>query len=123
MYLPIQSMQHKHPEVKYVLESTLIFQEWRQTGKPGLTTETFTACIQSMTAIPELAKHLLERHGIHYVLTGKLMSDPLEGRFGWYRQTNGDYLFVYVKQLLPSEKKIRCLSLLRQDVLLTTIQH
>ena len=42
-----------------------------------------------MTAILELAKHLLERHGFHYVLSGKLMSDPLEGRFGWYRQTNG----------------------------------
>ena len=77
MYLPIQSMQHEHPGVKYLQEATLIFQEWRQTGKPGLTTETFTACIQLMTAIPELAKHLLERHGFHYVLTGKLMSDPL----------------------------------------------
>ena len=66
-----------------------------------------------MTAILELAKHLLERHGFHYVLSGKLMSDPLEGRFGWYRQTNGGNFFVSVKQLLHSEKKIRCLSLLQ----------
>ena len=67
MYLPMQSMQHEHTEVKYLQEATLIFQEWRQAGKPGLKTETFTACIQSMTAIPELAKSLLERHGFHNV--------------------------------------------------------
>ena len=51
------------------------------------------------------------------------MSDPLEGRFGWYRQTNGGNFFVSTKQLLHSEKKIRCLSLLQQDTLLTTVQH
>ena len=116
-------MQDEHPGVKYLQEATLIFQERRQTRKPGLTAETFTACIQSMTAIPELAKHLLERHGFHYVLTGKLMSDPLEGRFGWHYQTNGGNFFVSVKQLLHSEKKIRFLSLLQQDALLTTVQH
>ena len=116
-------MQHEHPGVKYLQKATLIFQEWRQTRKPRLTTETFTACIQSMTAISELAKHLLERHGFHYVLTGKLMSDPLEGRFGWYRQTNGGNFFVSVKQLLQSEKKICCLGLLQHDALLTTVQH
>ena len=94
-----------------------------ETGKPRLATETFTTCIQSMTAIPELAKHLLERHGFHYVLIGKLMSDSLEGQFGWHRLTNGGNFFVSVKQLLHSEKKIHCLSLLQQDALLTAIQH
>ena len=43
------------------------------------------AYIQFITAISELAKHLLERHGFQYFLTGKLTSDSLEGRFGWYR--------------------------------------
>ena len=65
MYLPTQSMQHEHPGVKCLQEATLLFPEWRQTGKPELATETFTACIQSMTAISKLAKHLLERHGFH----------------------------------------------------------
>ena len=76
-----------------------------------------------MIAIPELPKHLLERPGFHYVLTGKLMSNSLEGRFGWYRQTNGGNFFVSLKQLLHFEKKIRCLSLLQKDALLTTVQH
>ena len=47
------------------------------------------------------------------------MSDPLEGRFGWYRQANGGNFFMSVRQVLLAEKKIRCLSLLQQDVLLT----
>ena len=81
------------------------------------------ACIQSMTAIPELAKHLLERHGFQYVLTGKLTCESLEGRFGWYRHTNGGNFLIFVKHLLHSEKKIRCLSLLQQDALLTTIEQ
>ena len=51
------------------------------------------------------------------------MPDPLEGQFGGYRQTNGGNFFVSVKQLLHSEKEIRCLSLLQQDALLTTVQH
>ena len=53
-----------------------------------------------MTAIPELAKHLPKKHGFQYVLTGKLMSDPFEGRFGWNRQTNGGNFLISVKQLL-----------------------
>ena len=52
------------------------------------------AYIQSMTAIPELAKHLLERHGFQYFLTGKLTSDSLEGRFGWYRHSNGGNFLI-----------------------------
>ena len=51
------------------------------------------------------------------------MSNSLEGRFEWYRQTNGGNFFVSLKQLLHFEKKIRCLSLLQEDALLTTVQH
>ena len=63
------------------------------------------AYIQSMTAILELAKHLLERHGFQYFLTGKLTSDSLEGRFGWYRHNNGGNFVISVKHLLHSEKR------------------
>ena len=123
MYMPLQKLEKDHPGLKYLEEARVIFQEWKQSGKAGLTTETFTACIQSMTAIPALAEYLLHEHGFDYVLSGKLMSDPLEGRFGWYRQTNGGNFFISVKQLLHSEKKIRCLSLLKQNSLLKALQQ
>ena len=45
------------------------------------------------------------------------MSDPLEARFGWYHQANGGNHFISIKQLLQTEKKIRCLSLLQQRAL------
>ena len=46
-----------------------------------------------MGALPESADYLIQQHGFHYVLTGKFMSDPIEGRFGWYRQANGGNFF------------------------------
>ena len=45
------------------------------------------------------------------------MSDILEARFGWYRQANGGNYFISLKQLLQTEKKIRCLALLQQRAL------
>ena len=68
--MSIQHMQHDHPGLKY-LEAILIFcrkairkGREKQSGKA----QTFMACIQSMTAIPELAKHLLERQSWFSVL-------------------------------------------------------
>ena len=46
------------------------------------------------------------------------MSDPIEARFGWYRQASGGNFFMSVRQLMLTEKKIRILSLLQQRVLL-----
>ena len=72
-----------------------------------------------MSAIPELAEHLKKKHGFVYILPGKFTSDPVEGRFGWYRQMNGGNYFMSLKQLMQSEKKIRVLSLMQQHALLS----
>ena len=94
-----------------------IFKNWKSSGQAGLTQETFTACIQSLEVMIVLADHLLKNHSFIYVLPGKFCSDPLEGRFGWYRQVNGGNFFMSIKQLFQAEKKIRCLSLVRQQIL------
>ena len=52
-----------------------------------------------------------------YTLPGKFMSDPIEARFGWYRQASGGNIFMSVKQLMLAEKKIRVLSLMQQKIL------
>ena len=49
---------------------------------------------------------------------GKLLSDPIEERFGYYRQLNGENFYISVMQLLLAEKKICCLCLLQQLALL-----
>ena len=90
MYSPLQAHE-ENPSLLYLKEAKVLFEEWRQSGKTGLTVETFTACLQTMGAAPELAQHLKTNHGLEYLLTGKLMSDPIEGHFGWYRQDGGNF--------------------------------
>ncbi len=72
--------------------------------------ETFAAWIITLNGLAGLAAHLIENHAFSYVLLGKLQSDPLEGRFGMYRQLNGASFFVSVHQVLQAEKKIRVLN-------------
>ena len=114
MFLPMKCTDDGHSGLEFLKEATLIFKEWQKSGNSGLSAETFLACIQTMTAVPALAAYLQEQHGFKYLLSGRLMSDPIEGRFGWYRQCNGANFFVSVKQVLAAEKKIRCLSILQQ---------
>ncbi|QQP53745.1 Putative LOC101234561, partial [Caligus rogercresseyi] len=40
-------------------------------------------------------------------------SDPIEKRFGWYRQLSGGNYYISVRQILEAEKKIRVLSLVK----------
>ena len=46
------------------------------------------------------------------------MSDPIEGRFGWYRQSSGGNFYMSVRQLMLAEKKNRMLSLLQRKMLM-----
>ena len=88
MYMP---MRHEdgHVGLIYLQKAIAVFQKWKKSDKAGLTNETFAACLQSMGALPDLAAYLHSKHNIDYVLSGKLMSDPLEARFWWYRQVSG----------------------------------
>lgn len=106
------------PSMVFLQKAVEVFEIWKGSHSSGLTSETFLASIQSMKAFIMCATHLLESHGFSYVLSGKFLSDPIEGRFGWYRQMNGGNFFMSVTQLLQSEKKIRVLSKLQQQQLL-----
>ena len=101
----------------FLKQAASLLTSWKASGKPGLTSETFSACILSLTALADISCHLIERHKFKYVLLGKLQSDPLEGRFGLYRQVNGASYIVTIRQILQAEKKLRILSLLQQKVI------
>ena len=124
MVLPKQDSVNDS-SLAFLQRATNLFVKWKASKLAGLTSETFSACIQSMRALPLLVDHLVHRHNFSYVLPGKLMSDPIEARFGCYRQMNGGNLFMSLRQLLDSEKKIRVLSKLQQQLLLsaTALPH
>ena len=107
-------VEEQPPNLRYLEAATDIFRQRKQSGLAGLTDQTFLACIQTISAVPELAQYLDEKFDFCYILTGKFTSDPIEARFGWYRQVNAGNFFMSLKQLLEAEKKIRWLSLLQQ---------
>jgi hypothetical protein len=81
--------------------------EWeKMPKKTALTRETFIASKQTAAALPQLAEYLLTK-GLKFVLLGMINSDPLEKRFGWYRQLSGANYYASVRQFLEAEKKIR----------------
>ena len=86
--------------------------EWMLSGKRGLSKQTLSSCIQTLQSFPLLIQHLLETKGLDYILSGNIQSDPLETRFGRYRQLSANY-FGSEKQLLDAEKSIRVKSLIK----------
>ena len=71
----------------------------------------------------ELTAYLQNNPGFSYVLPGKFMLDPTEGRFGWYWQVNGGNFFMSLKQLLKAENmKTHVLSLLQQKTLVAVFR-
>ena len=63
--------------------ATDIFGQWEQSGLADLADQTFLACIQTVSAVVELAQYLHEKFDFCYILTGKFTSDLIEARFGW----------------------------------------
>ena len=107
----------------YLSAATNIFIEWKKSRfSQGLTDQTFLACIQTISAVPELGRYLQCKLHLKYILPGKFTSDPIDGRFGWYRQASGGNFFISVKQLLEAEKKIRTISVFQQKVVLGASQ-
>ena len=81
--------------------------------KHSLSTETCMTSTQTCRGLIALAIYLLEEKGFSYVLLGLITSDPIERRFGWYRQLCGANYYLSVRQLLESEKKIRLYDLVK----------
>lgn len=92
-----------------------LLSSWETSKRPGLSSQTFLACRQTFLVLADLAEHLL-RHDFQFVLLGKISSDQIEGRFGWYRQLCGGNFFISVNQLLQGEKRIRTLNEIRSRI-------
>ena len=106
------SMENKQG-VQYLRDFVQYLKMWEDSGERGLTKETFLATKQTCAALADMAEYLIEREDFIYVLLGQAESDPIEKRFGWYRQLSGGNFFISVRQILEAEKKIRIHSLVK----------
>jgi hypothetical protein len=112
-YEPISSSDH--PNLIFLDDLADEVESWKSSGLAGFTSPTFIAILQSLRTIPALCRHLLDKQGFAFILPGHFQSDPLEQRFGWYRQLCGANFFISVKQIMESECKIKVCSLLKQS--------
>ncbi len=83
----------------------------------GLSKPTFLAWKLTCRSLAGLAIHLMENHGLFYVLLGQIQSDPIESRFGIYRLMAGANYWISPRQLFESERKLRALSLVKFSAL------
>ena len=102
--------------IEFLMNFVEYLERWEELlkdGGQGFTKETFEATIQSCKAASQLAEYLLHDVGFIYVLTAMFQSDPIERRFGWYRQLSGGNYYINVRQIFEGEKKIRILNLVK----------
>lgn len=92
--------------------------EWLDTWKifkmdtGCLSKETHEAITQTLNAMLNIKQYCVEELNFKYLLTGKFQTDPLEDRFGKYRQYSGSNYNITIAQLFENESKIRMQSLM-----------
>ena len=105
--------------IQYLKKFAEWIKEWEQTCienknfKFGLSRETFMTSQQTSLGLIAVSIYLIDEKGFSYVLLFFLNSDPLERRFGWYRQLGGGNYYLSVRQFLEAEKKIRLQTLIK----------
>ena len=82
------------------------------------TKETFSALKQTTYGMIEICRYCTQELNMSYILPGKMQTDPLEERFGKYRQLAGAQYHISIRQLLECEKKLRLQSSLKPELLI-----
>nr|CAH7769842.1 unnamed protein product [Callosobruchus chinensis] len=77
-----------------------------------LTNQTYTALHHTVYGMLEIINYCRDELKAKYILLGKFQTDPLEHRFGKYRQLAGGQYNISIRQLYESEKRLRIQSLM-----------
>ena len=85
------------------------------TPRTGLTRETYSAFMLTLTALRQLTQSLLTDHEAPFVLTGRYQQDPLEERFGAHRQRAGCSYNPSALQFAQTEKKLSVIKFVLQN--------
>ena len=80
-----------------------------------LTKQTSPALIRTILCHAALIEELLDE-GYRYILTSRFQSDPLERRFGQYRQISGGRFLVGLRDVTHSEKIMKLKNLLKGNI-------
>ncbi|XP_065673901.1 uncharacterized protein LOC136090852 [Hydra vulgaris] len=80
-----------------------------------LSVQTAAALIRTLNSHASLIEDLLN-DGYHFVLTARFQSDPLERRFGQYRQMSGGRFLVGLKDVTISEKILKIKSIVKESI-------
>ena len=65
---------------------------------------------------PSMLIDILLNEACQYVITVTLQSDPIERRFSQYRQMSGGRFLVSLREVLNSERILRCRSLIKENL-------
>ena len=100
-------------------------QEWQNEKLPnserfGLSVQKSSALIHICKCQAALIENLL-REGYKYVLTARFQTDPLEKRYGQYRQMSGGRFLVSIKDVMRSENILKIKALLKRGTI--SIHH
>ena len=87
----------------------------RNSEKFTLSAQTSIALIRTIKCQAALIEDLLEE-GYDYVLTARFQSDPLERRYGQYRQMSGGRFLISVKDVFQSENVCKIKSLVKEGI-------
>uniref|UniRef100_A0A1I8H379 THAP-type domain-containing protein n=1 Tax=Macrostomum lignano TaxID=282301 RepID=A0A1I8H379_9PLAT len=93
-------------KLTYLADVANYLREWKACRSKGLSDETFLALSHTLDALVEVCRYLLNSLMFEYVLVGAFQSDPLEGRFGWYRHRKGLNYYVSCKDVLDAAKDL-----------------
>ena len=81
-----------------------------------LSAQTNNALVRTLRCHAALIEDLFEIENYCYVLTAKFQSDPLEKRYGQYRQMSGGRFLVSLHDVIRSEKILKIKSLLMENL-------
>ena len=73
--------------------------DWRESKKHGLSRQSFDALVFTILTIADLSSDLLNEV-YKYILTGRLLSEPLERRLSQYRQCWGGRFLSIIQNLI-----------------------
>lgn len=96
-------------KVQFLNDFLNLLERWKRykCDSGCFTKDTLTALKHTIHAILELSSYLIKELGFSYVLTGKLQTDSVEDRFGYYRQLAGGQYNISIIQLYEIEKKLK----------------
>ena len=121
---------NRNPINSATMEDSMIYltkfiqwlEDWRDSGKAGLSRNTFSALLHTMKGFRATIPYLVSMEELDYIRNGEITSDPLEGRFRWWRGLNGANYLNSGLSLLRAEKMLRIRSLVKDGFDMKTIQ-